>query len=456
MSKQPAAILGPSQKTMATLTDYVALKQKLGRGQYENARRCVEIRSMSTLSMPRARALAKQMLFNSDVCFYHAHLVIYRTMHSECTSRHVSPPQPLSEPVLRAAHQLAESLNPLARPSYLSRYWYKLKQSGNQNSTEAAATMRQMRIRDLRAGGRRVRIICSPHVEARVCYSMFGSILREAFAPTANVYDIKGRGKDLMTRRISAALEEGQNHAYVGDIASSFECFELGRVGEYLPLPNSAVANLLDAGAMRWQRDYRKEAIAYGSRMPPLDAHDNVQVGQGPIGLVPGSQCSNVIQSWVFSRIVQSVPPRCTLFIYSDNVLLLGDDASIVQNFAERLESLFSASPFGPFLLRGQMHDARQTFTFVGYEHSLDRRNTARISIPLEKWLSLPRQIVSDFSPEQLQSIVDDLSAPYDFIHEAVRQKLTGYSAVSDMAFERDSLEDAILDWVSLNAGGHR
>ena len=432
----------------ATPAEHTIFRGKLRLGRRKSREMASKIGDvLRSAGMSSAKAAAKGFFFDEDILYYHAHGIALRDMQSRSVAQGQTMPDAHALEVLRAANTLAGSINPLARSRAIGRYWYEVKSSQGEPKDYIRRKQAELGIRDLRAGARRVRTICSPSKAARTVHSMMAEILRISLPLPDYAYDVSGRGKELMTRRISAAIGESQNYAYVGDVASSFECFSLRQVKENLPLPDSAISNLLDAGEMVWRRDYRKEALTNGLRLPPIDSCENAQGGLGPKGLIPGAACSNIIQSWIFSNIVQGIiPPRCTLFIYSDNILLLGANVRAVKACAHNLESLFSSSPFGPFLLRGDFHNARSAFNFVGYQHSLGGEGIVSVSIAAEKWGTLPRKIVSDLHPDLLADVRNNPEGTHLSVDQAVARRLSGWSAISNRADEFESLREAVID----------
>jgi hypothetical protein len=424
-----------------------------------------------------AKSAARDFLGNRDIQVLYSHDEAYNRLCNEAEICLQAKPDYYSAEVENRGAQIAGRVHPFTKQKGLGRWWLTPKSSQQSQMQNTTSRRPNVRPRELTADGKRVRMISSLSSPTRVVHNMAADILRVTYRPPIFIWDAADRGKDAMTKRISAAIEEGQYHAYVGDVASSFESFALDCVRDVLPLPNCVADNLLDAGSVRWTRDYRKEAIVNGIPFGSIRGCDDLQGGEGPIGLVPGSNCSNIIQGWIFSLIVQDIPPGCTLFIYSDNVLVLGRNKRTVRAFARRLEAWFSGSPFGPFLLRGSFENARSFFDFVGYQHSKNYLNRAEVSISVLNSVKLPKKIAASFSDEELVQIIlnSDQEPPeispyiphyvsppiprvippnevssrtveHPSVTEAVRLRLTGFSAVSNMQFEIESLCTSVLD----------
>ena len=157
-------------------------------------------------------------------------------------------------------------------------------------------------------GERRFRVLCNLGPRLRVQHLMIKDALLAAFRPGEHIYDLKGRGRDIEASEILAAVVAGYDHAFVGDIESSFDCFSREAFAR-LPLPEVVVQwNLLPEDLRLAHSAEREEENV---RSIPLSIDRGGPSCSGPRGLIQGSSASNIIQAWVFHEAHTVVPRDC-------------------------------------------------------------------------------------------------------------------------------------------------
>lgn len=207
--------------------------------------------------------------------------------------------------------------------------------------------------------GRGYRTVCTLPWRLKAAHYLIGDVLHARLTPGDHIFDWRRRGRDREAWQIQAALEQGFEWCFVGDLTNCFQSVKTDALYDILPLPAAVIEHCLD---------YRHLTFAYG-HSNDVHRHD-AREWDGPRGLLQGSPASNIVLAWLFNDLPSAMPPGCAPFLISDNVLVAAHSEQECRAIEQHLSGYFAGHPAGPFTLTGKISSLDDEIEHVGYAYS--------------------------------------------------------------------------------------
>lgn len=297
----------------------------------------------------------------------------------------------------------------------------------------------------------RHRPVCAlpPAVKAR--RKMIRDVLVASMVPGPHLVDIRRRGRDYVARNIKAALEQGFEYCFVGDLRDCFQSVDPDGLYRFLPLPETVIRSNLDTRhinfryVMRGSSPRTHVTPSSPARLPMAGAGVSAQLEPRhttPRGIVTGSPDSNIVLSWLFNGMLNDLPHGVVVYLYTDNVFVAARTVDDCRLMMELLARYFRDHPAGSFVLVGtDVVPASEGFDYLGYRFRKLPDGEVEIFIADDR--------VENVYDEFMEALQDDLENHEQTPRRAeayLRRKASGYLSCTDLEyFVTDQVELAAL-----------
>jgi hypothetical protein len=219
----------------------------------------------------------------------------------------------------------------------------------------------QVKVSRVEKSSGKFRPICNFGPVARGAQHMVLKLLRAATTPAPFQFTSLGVHKAIK-EALRLITQEGYHEIAEIDIKSHYPSFEVQSLLAVLPLPASAVKQIVAAISAKYEGPHEALCLLYGNHL----------FHQTPLGMPQGSAASSAVAEWSVSHLKVTTFLDIAIVNFADNFFVFAKTAADLTSAVEALRSAIAGLPGGAFKTEvRQVATVQVGFRMLGCDVSL-------------------------------------------------------------------------------------